>query len=174
MGPEPGGGLAIALAALDHRINAAVGEEAFLSNFPLAAKVGASPYTELANYLEQHAEQRDALLANLEFFDPMNLSDAVRCPTLMNIGLKTPLAPMTRCSLPLPTSRAKEPHRVPRTGARYLHGLQRPRAQLAQAVHRVGVRPWAYRRADGSRFANSPPAAAGLGAWPRPAGTWVG
>lgn len=92
-GRSQGGGLAIALAALDHRINAAVGEEAFLSNFPLAAKVGASPYTELANYLEQHAEQRDALLANLEFFDPMNLSDAVRCPTLMNIGLKDPTCP---------------------------------------------------------------------------------
>lgn len=87
-GRSQGGGLSLALAALDKRIKVSVAEEAFLSNFPVAAAGGGSPYTQLRDYLEQHPADRAAIMANLEYFDPMNLVDAIECPVLMNVGMK--------------------------------------------------------------------------------------
>ena len=88
-----GGGLALATAALDPRLRVVVAEEPFLCNFPLAMEVTTRPYNELGEYAGQHPEQRQAMLDALAYFDPLNLGALIRCPTLVNVGMKDEVVP---------------------------------------------------------------------------------
>ena len=88
-----GGGFTLATASLDSRLRAAVAEEPFLCNFPVSVEVTTRPYHELGDYLKQHPEQRQAVLNTLAYFDPLNLAENIRCPTLMNIGMKDETCP---------------------------------------------------------------------------------
>jgi cephalosporin-C deacetylase len=99
-GRSQGGGFTLATAALDQRLRAAVGEEPFLCNYPVAVEVATTPYVELRDYLAEHPEQRDAALATLAYFDPLNLVDAITCPTLVNVGLRDETCP-ARTILPV-------------------------------------------------------------------------
>ena len=96
-----GGGFTLATAALDQRLAAAVAEEPFMCNYPLAIDIDTRPYHELRNYVQEHPEQREAMLETLRYFDTLTLADAIECPTLVNIGWPTPPArttPSCRCS----------------------------------------------------------------------------
>ena len=86
-GTSQGGGLTLATAALDHRVQAAVAEIPWLCNFPVAAESTAGPYAELHDYLAEHPEQRKKALATLEYFDPLNLADDITCPVLVNTAV---------------------------------------------------------------------------------------
>ena len=92
-GRSQGGGFTLATASLDRRLRAAVAEEPFLCNYPVAAEVGTSPYRELRDYLAEHPDERVAALATLAYFDPLNLVDAIECATLVNVGLMDETCP---------------------------------------------------------------------------------
>ena len=87
LGSSQGGGMTLATASLDRRIGAAVAEMPWPCNFPVAAERTFFPYAELRAYLERHPGRREQILANLEFFDPMNLADAITCPTAVGVAL---------------------------------------------------------------------------------------
>ena len=59
---------------------ATVSEQPFLCNYPISSRLTSNPYSEL------HPDERQGALATLEYFDPLNLADAVECPILVNIG----------------------------------------------------------------------------------------
>ena len=86
-GRSQGGGLTLATAALDERIAAAVAELPWPCSFPVAADVTGRPYKELYDYLAANPEQRETVMANLEYFDPVNLADAIECPTLVDAAV---------------------------------------------------------------------------------------
>jgi cephalosporin-C deacetylase len=88
-----GGGFTLATASLDRRIGAAVAEEPFLCNYPVAVEVTTNPYVELHDYLRAHPEQREAVLATLAYFDPLNMVDEIACPTLVNVGRRDETCP---------------------------------------------------------------------------------
>ena len=88
-----GGGLTLATASLDERINAGVAEEPFLCNYPLSIEVKTDPYVELGEYLSQHPEQKETVLETLAYFDPLNLVEMITCPMLVNIGMKDDVCP---------------------------------------------------------------------------------
>ena len=88
-----GGGFTLATAALDHRLAAAVAEEPFMCNYPVAIDIDTRPYHELRNYAQEHPEQRDAMLDTLRYFDTLTLADAIRCPILVNIGMADTTCP---------------------------------------------------------------------------------
>lgn len=88
-----GGGLTLATAALDDRLQVAVGEEPFMCNYPVSIDVGSRPYVELKDYAAQHPEQRGSMLETLAYFDTLNLADQISCPTLMDIGMKDETCP---------------------------------------------------------------------------------
>ncbi len=92
-GRSQGGGFTLATASLDGRLRAAVAEEPFLCNYPVAVDVTTKPYSELRDYLAANPNQRDAALATLAYFDPLNLVDAIQCATLVNIGQKDETCP---------------------------------------------------------------------------------
>lgn len=88
-----GGGFTLATAALDHRLAAAVAEEPFLCNYPVAIDIDTRPYHELRNYVHEHPEQREAMLDTLRYFDTLTLADAITCPILANIGMADTTCP---------------------------------------------------------------------------------
>ncbi len=94
-GFSQGGGLSLATAALDHRIVAAVAGVPWLCNFSVAAQITTSPYVELHDYLEEHPEKRDTVMANLAYFDQLSLADAISCPTLVASALIDDVHPLS-------------------------------------------------------------------------------
>lgn len=88
-----GGGLTLATAALDTRLQVAVAEEPFLCNYPVSIDVTSRPYSELGEYVAAHPEQRNCMLETLAYFDTLNLVDQISCPILMDIGMKDPTCP---------------------------------------------------------------------------------
>ena len=88
-----GGGFTLATAALDQRLAAAVAEEPFMCNYPVAIDIDTSPYHELRNYVQEHPEERQAMLDTLRYFDTLTLADAIRCPILVNIGMADTTCP---------------------------------------------------------------------------------
>ena len=92
-GHSQGGGFTLATAALDSRVRVAVAEEPFLCSYPVAVDIAAHPYAELKGYLAAHPTEREAALETLAYFDCLNLADAIKCPTLMNIGMRDEACP---------------------------------------------------------------------------------
>ena len=88
-----GGGFTLATAGLDSRLKAAVAEEPFLCNYPIAADLASKPYCELRDYLSEHPEQRETALNTLAYFDCLNLADRIRCPMLVDIGMADEICP---------------------------------------------------------------------------------
>ena len=88
-----GGGFTLAAAALDHRLAAAVAEEPFMCNYPVAIDIDTRPYHELSNYVQEHPEQRAAMLDTLHYFDTLTLADAIECPILVNVGMADTTCP---------------------------------------------------------------------------------
>lgn len=88
-----GGGFTLATAALDQRLAAAVAEEPFMCNYPVAIDIDTRPYHELRNYVQEHPEQRQAMLDTLRYFDTLTLADAIECPILVNIGMADTTCP---------------------------------------------------------------------------------
>ena len=88
-----GGGFTLATAALDQRLAAAVAEEPFMCNYPLAIDIETRPYHELRNYVQEHPEQREAMLETLRYFDTLTLAGTIECPTLVNIGMADTTCP---------------------------------------------------------------------------------
>lgn len=88
-----GGGFTLATAALDQRLAAAVAEEPFMCNYPVAIDIETRPYHELRNYVQEHPEQREAMLETLHYFDTLTLADAIECPVLVNIGMADTTCP---------------------------------------------------------------------------------
>ena len=93
-GFSQGGGLTLATASLDRRVGAAVAGVPWLCNFPVAAEVTASPYSELHDYLVAHPKEREQALATLAYFDTLNLVDAIQCPTLVATALVDEVHPI--------------------------------------------------------------------------------
>ncbi len=88
-----GGGFTLATASLDPRLSAAVAEEPFMCNYPVAIDIDTRPYNELYDYVRKHPEQRQEMLDTLEYFDTLTLADAIACPTLVNIGMADTTCP---------------------------------------------------------------------------------
>jgi len=93
-GRSQGGGLTLVTASLDGRLKAAIAEEPFLCNYPIAIEsVKTHPYAELSDYLNAHPSHQAAALATLAWFDPMSLVERITCPVLVNVGMKDETCP---------------------------------------------------------------------------------
>ena len=60
----------------------------------MAAEITTSPYVELHDYLDEHPQEREIVLANLTYFDQLNLADAITCPTLVASSLTDDVHPL--------------------------------------------------------------------------------
>ena len=91
VGTSQGGGIALAVAALDPRVKAVVAHVPFLCDFPLAASTPGSLVKQL---LDRAKRNDDAALHTLSFFDPLELSPNLHAPALLSAGGKDTTCPM--------------------------------------------------------------------------------
>jgi cephalosporin-C deacetylase len=93
-GFSQGGGLSLAVAALDHRPALAMPGMPFLCHFERPLQVSrAYPYWEFADYIRYHPQRAEQLFKTLSYFDNLNLANLVTCPTLLNVGLIDEICP---------------------------------------------------------------------------------
>jgi cephalosporin-C deacetylase len=90
VGTSQGGGIALAVAALDSRVKAVVAHVPFLCDMRLAAR---TPGSLVKERLDKAGRNDDAALRTLSYFDPLELAPRVRVPVLMSAGGKDALCP---------------------------------------------------------------------------------
>lgn len=89
VGTSQGGGIALAVGALDRRVKAVVAHVPFLCDLRLAART-----PSLTKRLLDQAKRNDeAALATLDYFDPLQLVPKLSAPVLMSAGGKDDLCP---------------------------------------------------------------------------------
>ncbi|HHX65450.1 MAG TPA: acetylxylan esterase [Chloroflexi bacterium] len=94
MGMSQGGGLTLAVAALDDRPILAMPEMPYLCHFRRAVDMAVRPpYLEIATYLQRHPDRAEQVWRTLSYFDNMNLAPRITCPTLMDVGLLDDICP---------------------------------------------------------------------------------
>ncbi len=95
-GFSQGGGLSLAVAALDSRPALTMPVMPYLCHFerPLeVCKDPSYPYWEIAEYLRHAPRRSDQVFSTLSYFDTMNLADKITCPALMSVGLNDGICP---------------------------------------------------------------------------------
>lgn len=94
MGMSQGGGLTLATAALDQRPVVALPEMPYLCHYKRAVDMAVrNPYLEIADYLRRWPEREEQVWCTLSYFDNLNLAARIRCPVLMDVGLKDDICP---------------------------------------------------------------------------------
>ena len=83
-GGSQGGGLALAMAALDGRMKAAAARLPSLCSLPLAVELRAEGCADVHDYLVEHPQDQAAVMKNLSYIDNLNLAEAITCPTLVS------------------------------------------------------------------------------------------
>lgn len=93
-GLSQGGGLSLAVAALDSRVRLALPEVPYLCHFRRALDVTeAHPYYELAIYCSRYPNRVETVYRTLSYFDNLNLASRISCPVLMTVGLADRVCP---------------------------------------------------------------------------------
>ena len=85
-GSSQGGGLTLAMAALDGRLKAAVARLPSLCNLPLAVELRAEGCADVQDYLAEHPQDRATVMKNLAYIDNLNLADGITCPTIFSVA----------------------------------------------------------------------------------------
>lgn len=84
-----GGGISLAVTALDKRVKAVVAHVPFLCNMRLAATMPSL----VKNLLDKAKSNNEAAYQTLDYFDPLQLSSHITVPVLMSAGGKDVLCP---------------------------------------------------------------------------------
>lgn len=90
MGTSQGGGIALAVGALDSRVKAVAAHVPFLCDMRRAALIQGALVRTL---LEQHGALSSRTLRTLDYFDPVNLVEELRAPVLLSAGGKDAVCP---------------------------------------------------------------------------------
>lgn len=91
VGTSQGGGISLAVAALDKRIKAVVAHVPFLCNFRMAAKT-----TSLVKkLLDKAGKNNETSLNTLDYFDPFQLAPNLSMPVLMSAGGRDSTCPIS-------------------------------------------------------------------------------
>jgi len=89
VGTSQGGGISLAVTALDKRIKAVVAHVPFLCNMRLAASMPSL----VKNLLNRAKANNEASLQTLDYFDPLQLASKIKVPVLMSAGGKDVTCP---------------------------------------------------------------------------------
>jgi cephalosporin-C deacetylase len=93
-GISQGGGLTLAVAALDPRPKAAMPRVPYLCHYRRAVDVSDKlPYWEIAQYLNRHPEHEETAFRTLSYCDNLNLASRITCATLVTVGMQDLICP---------------------------------------------------------------------------------
>jgi cephalosporin-C deacetylase len=92
-GGSQGGGLAMALAALDDRPVLAMADVPSLSHLTQRVEGLNGAFRCAAEYIKQHPDELDVVLDTLSYFDTMNMADRITCRVFASVALKDETCP---------------------------------------------------------------------------------
>lgn len=93
-GSSQGGALTIVTSALRPEIVCAAAGAPYLCGFMDAARLTHSyPYQEINDYLRLYPEREDQIRQTLNYFDGINFAPRIRCPIIVNVGLRDDVCP---------------------------------------------------------------------------------
>lgn len=92
VGTSQGGGISLAVAALDSRVKAVVAHVPFLCNFRLAARI---PNSLVKKILDKAKRNDEGALSTLDYFDPFQLAPKLLVPAMISAGGKDETCPQS-------------------------------------------------------------------------------
>ncbi|WP_099159496.1 acetylxylan esterase [Virgibacillus ndiopensis] len=94
MGASMGGGITLAVAALDDRPKLAIADMPNMCDIPLTMEQKfEGSLTIVENFLHRYPEHIELVYDNLTYFDNLNLSKNITCKTRFSVGLKDLICP---------------------------------------------------------------------------------
>jgi cephalosporin-C deacetylase len=94
LGASQGGGLSLAVSALDPRPKLAMAEVPFLCHYRRAVEVSNSnPYQEIAVYCHRYPDREEAVFKTLAYHDNFVLAQRIKAAILMTVGLQDLVCP---------------------------------------------------------------------------------
>jgi cephalosporin-C deacetylase len=93
-GGSQGGGISIAVAALEPSVMACMPDVPFLCHYRRATEITESaPYVEIANFLRIHRGQEERVFQTLAYFDGVNFAARAASKALFSVALMDPVCP---------------------------------------------------------------------------------
>lgn len=93
-GSSQGGALTIVTSAMRPEVTAASAGAPYLCGFMDAIQLTHSyPYQEINDYLRLHPEREPLVRQTLEYFDGINFAPQIKCPIIVNVGLRDDVCP---------------------------------------------------------------------------------
>lgn len=94
IGASFGGGITLAVAALDDRPKLAIADVPNMSNIELAIREKfEGSLTFVDRFLDRHPEHVERVFNTLSYFDNLNLCEHIKCKVRVSVGLKDPICP---------------------------------------------------------------------------------
>jgi cephalosporin-C deacetylase len=93
-GGSQGGGITIAVAALNPEVKVAMPDVPFLCHYRRAVSIqDSNPYGEISRFLLVHRDKVDRVFRTLSYFDGVNLAARAKAKTLFSVGLMDEICP---------------------------------------------------------------------------------
>src|SRR5262249_39194616 len=93
-GGSQGGGITLAVSALQPDVVATMPNYPFLCGYRRATElIDTPPYNEIARYCKIHRDKVEAVFNTLGYFDGINFAARAKAPTLFSIGLMDDICP---------------------------------------------------------------------------------
>ena len=93
-GGSQGGGIAIAVAALEPRVTVCLPDVPFLCQYRRATElVDSAPYNEISNYLRVHRDKLETVFRTLEYFDAVSFAARATSKALFSVALMDQICP---------------------------------------------------------------------------------
>lgn len=92
-GVSQGGGLGMAVAALDHRPVRSIVDVPSNSNIEKRVEGAFGSFASVTQYLKRYPERMEQVCRTLSYFDTMNLADRIQCPVYASVCLNDQTCP---------------------------------------------------------------------------------
>lgn len=93
-GRSQGGGISLAVGALDSRVGVVMPDVPFLCHYRRATEISdAMPYNEIANYCKVHRDKIETVFDTLSYFDGVNFAARCNAHALFSVGLMDEICP---------------------------------------------------------------------------------
>lgn len=93
-GGSQGGGITIAVAALEPQVKVAMPDVPFLCHFRRATElIDTMPYNEITRFCTSHRDKVDQVFRTLSYFDGMNMAARATAQALFSVGLMDDICP---------------------------------------------------------------------------------
>ena len=93
-GGSQGGGVALAVAALESGVSVLMADVPFLCHYRVATEITDSdPYHEISQYCQIHRDKIETVFSTLSYFDGVNFAARGKCKALFSVGLMDEVCP---------------------------------------------------------------------------------